>query len=150
MSDNKKDFFISYTKADKDWAQWIAHQLEKAGYTTIIQAWDFRPGSNFILEIDKATKQAQRTIAVLSQSYLQAVFTQPEWAAAFRQDPAGQRGTLLPVRVEECQLGGLFAAIGYIDLVNLDEDKARTALLRGIIHERVLPPEEPRFPGRRP
>src|SRR4029077_13431766 len=43
----RKDFFISYTHADRTWAEWIAFQLEEAGYITILQAWDFRPGSNF-------------------------------------------------------------------------------------------------------
>ena len=41
-----KDFFISYNSADKGWAEWIAWQLEEAGYTTILQAWDFRWRSN--------------------------------------------------------------------------------------------------------
>lgn len=41
-----KDFFISYNSADRTWAEWIAWQLEEAGYTTVLQAWDFRPGSN--------------------------------------------------------------------------------------------------------
>jgi TIR domain len=31
-------FFISYNKTDRAWAEWIAWQLEEAGYTTIIQA----------------------------------------------------------------------------------------------------------------
>ena len=33
-----KDFFISYTGKDSQWAQWIAFELEAAHYTTIIQA----------------------------------------------------------------------------------------------------------------
>ena len=37
------DFFISYTSADRAWAEWIAWQLEAAGFTTLLQAWDFRP-----------------------------------------------------------------------------------------------------------
>ena len=45
------DFFISYNKADKTWAEWIAWELEAKGFTTVIQAWDFRPGSSFILEM---------------------------------------------------------------------------------------------------
>ena len=59
-----KDFFISYNGADRQWAEWIAWQLEAAGYTTVIQAWDFRPGSNFVLEMQKASEQVERTIAV--------------------------------------------------------------------------------------
>jgi hypothetical protein len=61
-----KDFFISYNKADRAWAEWIAWQLEEAGYSTEIQAWDFRPGSNFVLEMHRASQEAERTVAVLS------------------------------------------------------------------------------------
>jgi hypothetical protein len=31
-----KNFFISYNSADNQWAQWIAWQLEEAGYTIVI------------------------------------------------------------------------------------------------------------------
>lgn len=48
-----KDFFISYTSADRSWADWIAWTLQEAGYTTVHQAWDFRPGANFVSEIEK-------------------------------------------------------------------------------------------------
>jgi hypothetical protein len=41
-----KDFFVSYNRADRDWAEWIAWQLEEAGYSVVIQDWDFRPGEN--------------------------------------------------------------------------------------------------------
>jgi membrane-anchored protein YejM (alkaline phosphatase superfamily) len=47
-----KDFFISYAGKDSQWAQWIAFELEAAGYHTLIQAWDIRPGSNFVAEMD--------------------------------------------------------------------------------------------------
>src|SRR5271165_7200430 len=67
--DPSKDFFISYTKADQPWAEWIAWKLEEAGYSTVIQAWDFRPGANFVLEMQNAATVANRTIAVLSQKY---------------------------------------------------------------------------------
>jgi hypothetical protein len=99
------DFFISYNRADLPWAEWIAWQLEVAGYTTMLQAWDFRPGSNFVFKMQRAAAEAERTIAVLSPDYVQARFTQPEWAAAFAQDPTGEKGTLLPVHVRECTAG---------------------------------------------
>lgn len=46
-----KDFFISYTGNDRPWAEWIAWVLEEAGYSVVIQAWDFRPGGNFVLDM---------------------------------------------------------------------------------------------------
>ncbi|MCH8289827.1 toll/interleukin-1 receptor domain-containing protein, partial [Candidatus Poribacteria bacterium] len=36
-----RDFFVSYNRADRAWAEWIAWHLEEAGYTVVIQAWDF-------------------------------------------------------------------------------------------------------------
>src|SRR6185503_18273994 len=74
-----KNFFVSYNGKDKAWAEWIAYQLEEAGYSTVIQAWDFQAGGNFVLEMQKATAEAERTIAVLSQNYLDAEYTHPEW-----------------------------------------------------------------------
>jgi hypothetical protein len=53
--------------------------LEDAAYSAVIQAWDFRPGANFILEMHKAAEQTQKTILVLSEDYLKAEFTKPEW-----------------------------------------------------------------------
>ena len=42
--DKAADFFVSYTSADRAWAEWIAWQLEAEGYTVVVQAWDFTPG----------------------------------------------------------------------------------------------------------
>jgi hypothetical protein len=143
----KKDFFVSYNRADRQWAEWIAWQLEEAGYTTIIQAWDFRPGGNFVIEMQRAAEQARRTIAVLSPNYLQALYTQPEWAAAFAQDPTGEKGMLLPVRVQECELKGLLSQIVYIDLVGLGQEAAKQELIAGVKEDRAKPAIAPSFPG---
>jgi hypothetical protein len=31
-----RDFFICYTAVNRSWAEWIAVQLEQAGYTTVL------------------------------------------------------------------------------------------------------------------
>src|SRR5205807_9683608 len=112
-----KDFFISYTSADKSWAEWIAWELENAGYSTIIQTWDFRPGADFISEMEDAAQNTVRTIAVLSPNYFKSDFTRDERNAAF----AKHKGKLLPVRVRECQIPDLLAVRVYIDVVNLTD-----------------------------
>lgn len=142
-----KDFFISYNRADKAWAEWIAWQLEEAGYTTFLQEWDFRPGSDFVLEMNKAVVTCARILAVLSPDYLKAEFTAPEWAAAFARDPQGEHGSLLPVRVRDCDISGLLSQIICIDLVGLDEEAAKSTLLGGVNRGRAKPPVQPHFPG---
>jgi tetratricopeptide (TPR) repeat protein len=148
-TDAGKDFFISYTSADTKWAEWIAWQLEEAQYSTILQAWDFQPGMNFVLEMDQAATVARCTIVVLSPEYLSARYTQPEWTEAFRRDPKSEKGALLPVRVQKCEVEGLLGSVIYIDLVNLDEVRAHETLLAGVRRERGKPKTAPGFPGAR-
>ena len=144
------DFFISYTHVDRSWAEWIAWQLEAAGYATVLQAWDFRPGANFALAMQHAAAESDRTIAVLSPAYLQSGFTAAEWAAAFARDPTGTQGLLLPVRIHDCEPRGLLPQIVYIDLVGLDAEAARETLLAGMRRQRAKPTREPGFPGHSP
>ena len=79
-----RDFFISYTGVNRPWAEWIAVELERAGYSTVLQAWDFRPGTDFMHEMQEATTSAQRTIAVLSPAYFGSDFSEAEWRVGFR------------------------------------------------------------------
>ncbi len=145
MSDRFK-VFVSYNQADRAWAEWIAWELEENGHKAVIQAWDFQ--GNFVLEMQKAAAESDKTIAVLSQNYLDAEFTYPEWAAAFAQDPTSERGVLIPVRVSDVQSDGILAQINYVDFVGTDEDTASTLLLDRIEGRRRKPKEKPSFPGR--
>ena len=143
----QRDFFISYNQHDKDWAQWTAWQLENAGYTTYVQAWDFRPGGNFVTDMQKASAESERTIALLSRTYLTSEFAQSEWAAAFARDPAGKKGILLSVKVRKCDLEGLLPQIVFIDLIGLAAEQATERLLEGVRRGRAKPSTAPGFPG---
>lgn len=148
-----KDFFISYNRADKQWAEWIAWTLEEAGYSVVIQAWDFQAGGNFVLEMQRAAAESRKTLAVLSESYLKSSYTQPEWAAAFAQDPQSVEHKLIPVRVKECNPEGLLKPIIYVDLVGLIEVTAKQTLLDslrpllGSFPQRGKPDQPTAFPG---
>ncbi|MEX5713899.1 toll/interleukin-1 receptor domain-containing protein, partial [Parafrankia sp. FMc6] len=145
------DFFISYTAVDTAWAEWIAWQLEDAGYRVLIQAWDSVPGSNWALRIQQGTTESDRTIAVLSASYLRSVYGQSEWQAAHAADPGGFARRLLPIRVEDCPRPGLLGQIVSIDLFGDPADVARQHLLDAISTARAgraKPTAAPAFPPR--
>jgi cell division protein FtsB len=141
-----KDFFISYHNSDKGWAEWIAWQLEEAGYKIFLQSWDFKPGSNFVLEMENAITQSDRIIAVISKNYIESISTMSEWQSSFAQDPTGRKRILLPIRVEDCELKGILKAIVYVDFVGLDQDEARDRLLSAIKTDRAKPDSRPSFP----
>ena len=150
MSSNAGEkIFISYTQADRNWAEWIAWQLEEAGYETVLQAWHFGPGSNFVREMHQAAKTADRIVAVLSPEYERSAFCVTEWASAFVQDATGDDRKLVPIRVQPYQPSGLLASIVYVDVVDRDEATARRVLLEGLRGARK-PDTAPHFPGRQP
>lgn len=144
-------FFISYSPADEAWASWIAWTLEEAGFRTVIQAWDFVAGSNFIDYMDRGVSESVAVIAVLSRNYQGSRYGRMEWQAALRSEPDQPDRRLLTVRVDEAPVEGLLATITYVDLVGVPD--ARTA--RGLLLTRVeqaldghaRPGNSPSYPG---
>jgi hypothetical protein len=139
-------FFVSYTAADRAWAEWIAWQLEAAGHRVTVQAWDFRPGENFIVKMRQALDSSDRTLAVVSAAYLGSVYGSDEWTAAFLHDRPGETSVLV-VRVEEVPLPRLLRPWIYIDLVGLDQQVAAQMLLDGVRPGRRKPEQPPAFPA---
>ncbi|HEV3047946.1 MAG TPA: FxSxx-COOH system tetratricopeptide repeat protein [Solirubrobacteraceae bacterium] len=141
------DFFVSYTQADRPWAEWIAWQLEANDYRVLIQAWDFRPGQSWAIRMREAADQAERTLAVISPAFFTSGPTAAEWAAAFADDTTGSDASYVPVRVRECKIPKLLKPTIYIDLVGLEIHDAKEALLAGVAAGRAKPKQEPAFPG---
>jgi tetratricopeptide (TPR) repeat protein len=147
--DQQRDFFVSYTQADRAWGEWLAWELEAAGYTTLLQAWDMPAGTAFVHAMDQAVQTTRHVVLVLSPAYLRSQMAEAEWRPGFKADPSGTARRLLPVRVEVCEPAGLLADRVWIDLVGTDEATARTRLREEIA--RALrgpgrPATAPRFP----
>ena len=141
------DFFVTYNGNDESWATWIAAVLEASGHTVVIQAWDFRPGDNFIAGMDHALATCRHTLGVLSPHYLGSVFTRAEWTAAYRQTLLGKSRGFIPVRVAECDVAPLLGPLAYIDLVGFEESEARRRLLEGVAERVSRDPGETHYPG---
>lgn len=143
------DFFVSYTRTDRETAEWIAWQLEESGYKILFQAWDFVPGSHWLKRMDEGMRESRRTVAVLSHAYLGSVYGRTEWEAAYQGDPQGFIRKLIPVRVEDCPRPGLLGSIVSIDIFGLAETEARALLLTqisGALSGRAKPTAAPAFP----
>lgn len=140
------DFFVSYASPDKEWALWVSWVLKLRGYHVIVDAWDFRPGHNFVLMMQYASSAARHTIIILSPTFLESSNTQPEWAAAFAGDPAGWKRKLIPIRIRDCAPRGMLQQVIYIDLVDIkNEADALVRVLDGVRSDTLGP--RPAFPG---
>jgi hypothetical protein len=144
------DFFISYAPADESWATWMAWELEQAGYRTMLQAWDFVPGTNFIDFMDRGVSRATAVLALLSEHYLRSRYGRLEWQAAIRASPEDPGRRLITVRIAECELEGLLSTITFVDLASVnDPERARALLLARIAQAmagRAQPTLRPGYP----
>jgi hypothetical protein len=130
--DEKIDFFISYASEDVRWARWAARVLEKHGYRTRYQERDFRPGLNFVHEMDEAIRLARRTLVLISPNYMESRWAALEWHAVLAKDPTHKKRLIIPLRVAQCEPDGLLRAIVYIDLVNKNDEECEQALLEAV------------------
>ncbi|WP_239331786.1 TIR domain-containing protein, partial [Frankia sp. CiP3] len=156
-SDDRYDFFVSYTGVDATWAQWIAWQLEarvrfgERSARVFVQAWDLVPGTNRAASMHRTLPASARVVPVLSPAYLaDSRYGNAEWLAIWPDDPEGLKRRIVPVRVAECQPEGLLRSTTYIDLVGRDETAATDTLLAGItasVKGRAKPAVAPQFPG---
>lgn len=144
-----RDFFISFNKADRDWAAWIAWVLEKVGaHQVYFQDWDFR--GNFVDHMNEGVKKCPRCVAILSDNYFGSSFTLAEWSAYFARDPANHASTIIPVRVGHLTDENLLAPHIYADLTDCDETTAEQRLLDHVRkaidpYFRPVPNERPPF-----
>ncbi|MBL7489473.1 toll/interleukin-1 receptor domain-containing protein [Frankia sp. AgB1.9] len=150
------DFYLSYAPGDEAWADWIAWQLEELRAVdgrpvgVFVKSWDLVPGTHDVAMMNTTLSKTITVLPVVSASYVDASRQGVvEWLSVWRDDPAGARRRIVPVRVEECDPEGLLAPLTPIDLVGMDEAGASAALLDGIhaaLVGRRRPTNAPTFP----
>ena len=91
------DYFISYTKTDRDWAFWIAKELEALGHTPHVHEWEIQAGDDIYAWMERRHDAADHVLCVVSDEYLddlKAPYSRLERNAALWQ--AGSKAA--PVR----------------------------------------------------
>src|SRR3954451_20950744 len=144
-TDGRRDFFVSFNQADRDWATWIAWVLEANGFAVFFQDWDFR--GSFVEQMDQAHRRTQATIAALSDSYLASGFARSEAWARLAQDPVGRGDRLIPFKVGSITDPGLLGHFAYTDFTDCNEAEAKRRLLARVSIGRGKPTTPPDFPG---
>jgi hypothetical protein len=123
------DFFISYASANQEWADWIAWELEAAGYQVLLQSRDGAARSRWTADVRDGVQHCARTLVLLSGDYLESVFEQTGWSAVRDAEAETLAHTLVQVRVEDCPRPDLPGAAPTLDLFGYSADTARKALL---------------------
>ena len=140
------DIFISYTSSDRDWAFWIAKELEGLGHTPHIHEWEVNAGADIYAWMQTHMDAADHVLCVMSDQYLKAPFSTLERNAALWQAADKRPGFVLLVAVKPCTIPALSDHIRRCELFGVPESAARIRF-----HEFMLKreaPETARFPGK--
>jgi tetratricopeptide (TPR) repeat protein len=137
-----KTLFISRAGADEAFGAEIGRVLETAGYSVVLQQWDFS-NRNFIERIHAALSDGARVVALLSPEYLGSDYCAAEWQNAIAGDPLNKKTRLILLRLVECEPSGLLAGIAYWDLVPIRENRP---LLEQVVRDAVMPDARTRAP----
>ena len=140
------EFFVSRAGPDAAIATTIAHILEAAGRTVIIQDWDFKNRA-FMERMHTALCSGARTIALLSPDYLTRDHCTAEWQSTIADDPLNKTGRLIVLRIKPCVPLGLLKSLTYWDLVPvLAGLPATEGTLRDVVLAAVQPGRQKSFP----
>jgi len=137
---DKKEFFISYSQNDEEWAMWIDETLKNAGHTTILQACD----QGMEIDVDSALRNSECFIAVISNEYQDSPYCRAAWTAAIGKEIGFEKNTFIsdepikplfiPAKITDVKLEGLWAKRNYISLYRCDKNsqEAKELLLDAI------------------
>src|SRR4029077_3114316 len=98
------DFFISYTQSDRDWAFWIAKELEALGHIPHVHEWEIERGDDIYAWMEQRHDTADHVLCVVSAGYLKAPYSTLERNSALWEAASNRPGFLLFVAVKTCKL----------------------------------------------
>jgi hypothetical protein len=119
------DIFISYTSSDRNWAHWIAKELEALSHTSHVYEWEVKGGDDIYAWMEARHDAADHVLCVVSDEYLKAPYSTLERNAALWQAAKKRPGFVLLVAVKSCSLPTLSDHMRRCQLFGIPEDAAR-------------------------
>ncbi|MDX3850527.1 toll/interleukin-1 receptor domain-containing protein [Streptomyces sp. AK02-01A] len=150
MTARELDFFVSYASPELSWAEWVAWQLQEAGYMVELDAWNWDVGANAVTRMSQALTNARKMVALFSPAYFEPHrFTTDEWTAVVVLGRDSDR--LIPVLIEDMDkdiIPAVLRPLVPVRIHGVPADVAKERLLRAVSGAQPAPPvAEPPFPG---
>jgi tetratricopeptide (TPR) repeat protein len=120
------DIFVSYTSSDRDWAFWIANELQALGHVPHVHEWEIRGGEDIYAWMVQRSDAADHMLCIISDEYLRAPYSTLERNAALWQAAGKRPGFVLLVAVKPCTLPMLSDHIRRCELYGVSQDTAST------------------------
>lgn len=108
-----REFFISHSRTDGDFAELLKLKLQEKGLGAWIDTDRLGPGVDWQQEVDDAIRRSAVVIAIMSEDARRSEYVTYEWAFAWG---AGIR--IVPLMLRETQLHPRLATLQFLDFTN--------------------------------
>lgn len=117
------DVFISYNKADLEFAEKLANRLGKECINArpirvFFDQWDIEPGENVLLKIESAESSSRFIVLIMSPDWLKSNWTTLERVTPVYDDPAGLKGRIIPIMRTLCEPPPSIRILKWLDFTN--------------------------------
>ncbi|HUG16159.1 MAG TPA: AAA family ATPase, partial [Thermomicrobiales bacterium] len=133
MQPDTPHVFISYDRADSEFARLVREHLAAHGVPTWMDQYDIQPGAYWPDAIDAALSAAETVVGVLSPQAVESRNVKNEWDWAI----AHERRLLL-LQIEPCEVPHRYISLNFIDASESNQSAALATLARSL---GVLPAE---------
>ena len=138
------DLFISYNRADEEWAEQLAVRLERENYRgrklkVFFAPWDIRPGDSVDERLDRALNESRYLGLVLSPDSVESQWVSEEWYAAHHAGMKRRERRIVPLYRRTCEIPRFIDHLNRIDFRDGDRFEEGVRLLLAVLRGEPLP-----------
>jgi len=142
--DYKHDLFISYNRADEEWAKKLATRVEQEKWrdkplVAFFAPWDIRPGESVDECLDRALAESRYVGLVLSQESVNSQWVSEEWYSAHHEYIKRRERRLIPLYLSKCEIPRFIAHLNRIDFREDEKFEQGIRLLLAVLRDEPLP-----------
>lgn len=114
--------FISYSHADKAFANKLAVNLVDARVSVWLDRWELKVGDSLIEKIQDGLQDASALLVLLSKNSVESAWCKTELSAGLLRELEERKIVVLPILLEDCRIPLLLRGKVYADFrTNFDE-----------------------------
>ena len=111
---------LSYARADGAFVRRLYERLTSDGVECFFDEQSLVAAENLVLKISDAIDECNYLVIVMPPAYFAARFAPREWECIFVQDPRNERGRLVPLLLQDCELPALIRVLLHIDVTSTE------------------------------
>jgi hypothetical protein len=123
MEPTKYDLFVSFSKADTEFAERLVKRVESEPYNNRLfrcfyAPWDIQPGENILLRIEEAEPKSRFIGIIMSPDWARSNWTTLERSIPVYDDPAGLKARIIPILRRNCEIPPSIRILNWLDFTH--------------------------------